>query len=272
MSDVELLSEDQRALYEHVPADGSTKGNGWLRQLLGWDSERYFAARDALEDAGLVLRGRGQGGTVRRAVAPPTALDGSAPGAEAVSIAEGAVAAVAKGEAALYAPMRGVIETAWARDHRKEPLAVEVTAQQGSKPTGGIWSRPDIVSVEVRVFHHVPNKHLELVTFEVKPAGAANVQAVYEALAHRRAATHSYVLLHVPESSADAMEPAVKEVCAVARPHGIGVVTAGQPHDYETWEEREEAQRVEPDPERLDQFIAQQLSPATATNVAKRLR
>jgi hypothetical protein len=41
-----------------------------------------------------------------------------------------------------------------------------------------MWSRPDIVSIEVRTFEFVPGKHLEIVTFEVKLANAVNVQAI----------------------------------------------------------------------------------------------
>ncbi len=60
---VDRLSEEQRALYEAVPVDGSTVTNRALRSALGWtaDSEedRYFAARNAVEDAGLIARWRG---------------------------------------------------------------------------------------------------------------------------------------------------------------------------------------------------------------------
>jgi hypothetical protein len=106
----------------------------------------------------------------------------------------------------------------------------------GSRPTG-IWSRPDIVTVEVRTFEYVPGKHLDVNTFEVKSWNAINVQAVYEALAHRRAATRSYVLFYIPPDKAGALKDQVEDVAAAARMHGIGVVTAGSSYDYETWEE-----------------------------------
>jgi hypothetical protein len=50
------------------------------------------------------------------------------------------------------------------------------------------------------------------------------------------------------------------------------VIIAGDPADYNTWDELEEAARVEPDPERLDQFIGTQLSERTKINVARGLR
>ena len=99
-----------------------------------------------------------------------------------------------------------------------------------------------------------------------------NVQAVYEALAHRRAATRSYVLFYIPPGRAAALKDDVEDVATVARTHGIGVVTAGDPHDYDTWEELEEAQRVPVDPERLNSFIAAQLSERSRSLISRRLR
>ncbi|MBA3708087.1 MAG: SAM-dependent DNA methyltransferase [Planctomycetes bacterium] len=59
-------STDPAALLARVPADGSTIGNGALRQALGWAEVRYLAARDALLSTGELLKGQGRGGTVRR--------------------------------------------------------------------------------------------------------------------------------------------------------------------------------------------------------------
>lgn len=266
-----IQDDDQRALYEAVPADGDTITNPTLRKKLGWsadDDERYFRARNALEDAGLIVRGRGRGGVVRRlAVSSEAVADGTPVVAESPE----AVAESLGRELNLYEPLAKVIRAEWAKDRRIEPLAVEITAQQGRRATG-IWARPDIVSIEVRTFAHVPGKYLEVVTFEVKPSDAVTVQAVYEALAHRRAATHAYVLLHVPDKDRGELEPLVAEVAEVARGHGIGVITAADPSDYETWDEREAAQRVEPDPSRLDAFISQQLSDRARRDIALAVR
>ncbi|XAY07861.1 hypothetical protein DSM112329_04753 [Paraconexibacter sp. AEG42_29] len=167
--------------------------------------------------------------------------------------------------------MREVIASDWAKDQRVTPVAVEVTAHGGSKATG-VWARPDIVCVEVQTFTHVPGRYLEVLTFEVKPADSINVQAVYEALAHRRAATHAYVLLHVPDDRSAELEPVIAEIADVARGHQVGLITAGDPGDYATWEQREVAVRVEPDPGRLDAFIAQQLSQQARTKIALAVR
>ena len=52
----------------------------------------------------------------------------------------------------------------------------------------------------------------------------------------------------------------VQEVAAEAKRHGVGLIVAEDPANYETWDELVEAVRHEPDPERLNDFLAQQVS------------
>ncbi len=63
---------DLEVLLTHIRTDGSTIGNGALREAVGWDEVRYTAARDALIANGTLVKGQGRGGTVRRASAKPT--------------------------------------------------------------------------------------------------------------------------------------------------------------------------------------------------------
>ena len=268
------LSADEASLFTLVPKDGSTVGNIAAQRKLKWGDEQYWRVRDALVDRGLLAVGRGRGGTIRRVIDTPQTEVVSvavAPGVDAtaaVAIAE----AVIRREEELYEPISSVLKGDWARDRRSNLLSVEVIARQGRRATGGTWSRPDLVSVEVRNLLYYPTKILEVITFEVKPADAIDVQAVYEALAHRRASTRAYVLLHVPDKQAKAYQEAVEAVCAVARTHGVGVVTFSDPADYNTWEERERAERVEPDPERMNQFIETQLPDPVKNRIARDLR
>ena len=102
----------------------------------------------------------------------------------------------------------------------------------------------------MRTYRYLPGKYMEVVTFEVKPFDAIDVKAVYEALAHLRSSTHAYVILHVPNGQ-DEQDESVKltidETCHVGRSHGVGVIVMGDPADWDTWDEKEEARRVEPD-------------------------
>ncbi|MGB7795113.1 MAG: hypothetical protein WBL53_02460 [Pseudonocardiaceae bacterium] len=269
-------NQDEQALLEQIPRDGSAVGNRTVQRKLEWRDSRYWAVRDSLVDKGLVVRGRGRGGSVRITEIENSTDTVTVPVAVGIDSIVGTgdqIESVMRREIELYKPMADVIRQGWARERRASPLAVEVTALQGRRATGGIWSRPDIVSVELKTYAYVPGKYLEVVTFEVKHADAANVQAIYEALAHRRNATHCYVLLYVPKEQSEGWYATIiDDVWAVARSHGIGLIVAAKPDDYETWEELEPAQRVEPDPSRLDEFIATQLSEATKDKVARWLR
>ena len=151
------------------------------------------------------------------------------------------------------------------------PLAIEVTAAQGRRRTGGRWTRPDLVSAAAWTYRYLPGKYMEVVTFEVKPFDAIDVSAVYEALAHLRSATHAYVIFHVPADQEETVAETVDETCHVARSHGVGLIVMGDPADFATWDEKEEARRCEPDPQRLDEFIAVQLSQDAHDRIARAL-
>jgi hypothetical protein len=112
---------------------------------------------------------------------------------------------------------------------------------------------------------------MEVVTFEVKPSDAITVTAVYEALAHLRSATHAYVIYHVPDDDAESVKQVIEEARRIGRAHGVGVITMGHPTDWDTWNELEEARRVEPDPDRLDEFISVQVSSEAHDRIARAL-
>lgn len=99
-----------------------------------------------------------------------------------------------------------------------------------------------------------------MITFEVKPYDALDVTVVYEALGHRRAATRSYALLYVPSDKWDSVQAELDTICAEAKRLGVGVIVAEDPRRYDTWEELVEAVRNEPEPEKMNEFLAQQVS------------
>ena len=70
----------------------------------------------------------------------------------------------------------------------------------------------------------------------------------------------SYALVHIPDDRRAELQAGLDEVCAEAKRFGVGVIVAVAPDDYDTWEELVEAVRHEPDPERLNDFLAQQVS------------
>lgn len=251
------LTEDEAALFHLVPPDGTTRTNPSLRNELGWEAERYFAVRNSLVDKGWVRLWRGRGGTVMRvledvAPAAPTQLE-------------------RQREEELYKPLKHQLGDGWARANRLEPIVVEITARSGRKATG-IWSRPDVVMVEVHRLEFPQRSVIEIITFEVKPPDYLDVRVVYEALSHSRAATRSYAVLHIPEDMRGVLKAKTEAIIDAAQMHGIGVIVVENPDDYETWEEVVPPRREHPDPSLLDRFIREQLSQDAKDKISRRLR
>jgi hypothetical protein len=148
----------------------------------------------------------------------------------------------------------------WAKDKRFRDYVVEITARQGARQTGGKWTRPDLTVAGITIFPFFPGKTFDIVTFEIKAHDAVDVTAVYEALAHRRAATRAYVIFHVPDAQRTQLREVIDRTVEEAKRHGIGLIVASEPGDYETWERILEGERNEPDPSAINDFVAQQLS------------
>lgn len=62
------MTTDEQALLALLPTDGTTHGNGKLRDALSWDEARYTAAKEGLLNSKLVAAGRGRGGSLYRVV------------------------------------------------------------------------------------------------------------------------------------------------------------------------------------------------------------
>jgi len=265
------VSVKQAQLIAKIKENGGHAGNLALQRQLNWDEETYWPIRDRLIDSGLLELGRGRGGSVSLVnQASPAQTNTS----ESASVPSPIVSAQRIVESELYDPVAEVLRKQWARDLRFRSLVVEVTARQGRRDTGGTWTRPDIVAAALRVFPHVPGKFFDLITFEMKPFDGIDVTAVFEALSHRRAATQAYVWLHVPagEASSADLIALLKRIEEEASMHGVGMIVGADPLDYSSWDLRLRAVRFEPDPEYLNEFIAQQLSGLARDELAQWFR
>lgn len=229
-------------------------GNITLQRELHWPDDQYWPVRDRLVDRGVLTLQRARGGAVRL-VATDSQID-SSPERENTESTER--------ESDLYVPVATVLRGDWAKHFRLKQFLVEITAAQGRRNTGGVWSRPDIVVATMRQFQFLPGKFFDLVSFEIKPRWSIEVTAVYEALAHRRAATQAYVWFHCPNSDQDTRRVDLDRIAEEAERHGVGMYVASDPSDFATWEPRVDAERIEPDPSYLDELVTSQF-----TNVAK---
>lgn len=249
-------NEPEQQLLGKVPLGGEAIGNTRLIRDLGWPEDQFWEVRNRLVDRGALELGKGRGGSVRRPRVVSESVAGGTMPPLPIALEEQARAS----EAELYEPLTKVLEDKWVKDKRVESAIVQLTALQGRRATGGRWTRPDVTIATLSTYPYVPGRHFDIVTFEVKPCDAIDVTCVYEALAHQRSATRAYVLLHVPDHLAEGLEEILSEVCAEAKKHGIGVLTFSLPDDYETWEERVEPVRREPEPRKLNDFLATQFA------------
>lgn len=243
----------KQELLNQVPKTGSI-GNKTLKEKLGntWSADDlYWKIRNLLIDEGSLEKGRGNGGSVKRVIQqadkdiPPDSLNESAQNPY-------------EKELDLYEPIAKVLSNEWAKDKGFDNYLIEITAKQGSKQTGGKWTRPDITAIGCKKFLYLPSQFLDVITFEIKPTNTIDVSAVYEALAHRRSATRAYVIAHIPKKVKSDYKEIMEAVYDEAKKFGVGVIVVDDPTDFYTWVTWLEADRVEPDPIRLNEFIAQQ--------------
>ncbi|MBO6936773.1 MAG: hypothetical protein JJ863_17520 [Deltaproteobacteria bacterium] len=244
---VRRVDDDVRALIETMPAD-RTVTNPWLQEALGWEDEidRYWEAQRRARDFGLIQVGPGRGGTLRLAgraklVAAPS-IDAS--------------------ESRYYEPLRRTLVRHWVKENNLDQCVVDITAYQGSKDTGGIWSRPDLTVFSLRQFDLLPGHYFDVWTFEVKPPDSWDITVVHEALAHARFATRPYALVVLPPSLHEDPHQDLRfvECVKAARKHGVGFMTVDKPSDFETWVTWVEPERHDPDPQLTHDFLTQQLS------------
>lgn len=238
-------------------------GNGRLRQALGWEEEFYWRVQGKLVEEGRIVPGRGKGGSVRLTTteAEPSLDDAAAE--EPVQTASRRRTL----ERPLYEPIRATIETTWIKRFGFDDVRVDETHSQGSKLTGGTFTRPDLTVVGVRTYVFLP-KRLEIITFEVKPRESVGVMGVLEAIAHREAAHRSYVAYAISRNSFDTSAEA-ERITELAQKFGIGIVLIEDPNKVETWEILIDAIRHEPDPARLDRFLGDLPSEGTKKQLHK---
>jgi hypothetical protein len=246
------------ALLAEVRRQGGKAGNILLQRELKWDGDTYWAVHERLINSKRLRPYRARGGAVAiiEAGAPPEL-------AQELSTEGPYDQASASKERDLYEPVANVLQSSWSKDQGFRQHLVEITASKGSKHTGGTWTRPDIVVVAFRIFPFLPGRYLDVITFEIKPKTWIDVTAVYEALAHRRAATQAYVWLHCPKEERALRAEVLERITEEAERHGVGVIVASSPAEATTWETLVDAERKEPDPEALNEFIDVQLSEPT---------
>lgn len=195
-ADVNKLSREARELLQQVPVDGDFIGNTKLQRRSGL-GDRYWKVRKELVSGGLVVRGKGRGGSIARVLTT----------AEAALPETGIKTKYAvKKEVELYVPLKDWLVAQWGRDVEDgDFFDVRITGTaRGKSRSSGLWSRPDVTVVQVNSYDLLPQTVLEVATFEVKKfSDAQNLASVYEAAAHSRWAHFAYLVAEVPSEDFD---------------------------------------------------------------------
>ncbi|MFG1211214.1 hypothetical protein V5F72_02180 [Xanthobacter flavus] len=249
---------------------GGRSSNAVLQKILGWPEARYWNTHAHLYAAGSIEKGRGYSGTVILVPLknPPSPAENRRKKNSDGNLKSEKLTNEDESELGLYQPVKHYLENHWSILRGFNGFVCEITAHQGRRDTGGSWSRPDISFIAFKNYEFMPEKVLEVCSFEVKHSNDISVKGVMEALSHREAAHRSYVIYNT--SGKDFFEyPESKRIEEISSRYGIGIFAAKSINDPNEWAEVVSASRSNPDPEAVDTFISRTISDLAKTKIRK---
>lgn len=259
MSEEEKI-EFQKLLLSLLEVGGQARGNVTLMQELkekikdkfGQEisNDDYWTIRNPLVDEGILVRSRGKGGAVMRTPetqVQETELQKTKPKKK-----------YEKKEGKLQKPFVKYLQDYWIKDIGVgDQIVVQDTANQGSKKTGGKWSRPDVSIAAVIRYSFTPGKQLEVLTFELKAMDEHDkIENVFECASHSVFSHRSYLALECPDGKPGSDK--FERVETLCKRFGIGLMIFSDVKDPESFNEILEPERKNPDPKEIDNFIRNQ--------------
>ncbi len=254
-------AERKRRLLRKIPSDGSSIGNKALSRNLGWDLDLYFKIRDELAAEKAIEIGRGRGGSIRL----PAARRKNIRRKKRKGKTSKKRRSVERG---LYPGFLTALHL-WADAQGWTDKVVQQTSDQGSRKTGGRFTRPDFVVFGSKKYEYTPGTVRDVESFEVKPLGTP-IDAVFETAAHSRVTTKSYLALHV--ASDNPTEDELSRLESECQRFGIGLILFEDPSKFANWDYRIDPVRREPDPDLLEQFVRDQLTAKNQETIRKWVR
>jgi hypothetical protein len=208
-----------------------------LRQALGWDDLRFWKARDSLVEKGFIMTAQGKGGNFYRRVSfePQDVTEETQAGIRPTVLSPRAQTVAAQpAMSAQPAPIHGHFACAiekWILESRYSNYFIEALAPSNRQSLG---KRPDVVFVSIETFQYVPNKHLELFSFEVKRTDQWTLEAVFQAAGHARFSNRAYLALQkdLRMGPPAGLEARIEEEC---RRLNVGLILFEEPGDYSTF-------------------------------------
>lgn len=160
-------------------------------------------------------------------------------------------------ESSLYEPALKWLKDNWGKEvvEDGDDYWARVTATQARRGQLGKWSRPDITSIQVNRFDILPERSIEVSTFEVKKfSDSTDLASVYEAASHQRWAQYTYLVAEVPDENSRLHEYLMTE----AARFGVGLLTMHRDSSIGQYEMEEVLgpKRQTPDPKELDRMLA----------------
>lgn len=162
-------------------------------------------------------------------------------------------------ETELYTPflqfLNLTFEPSWSPlSGTKEFHSQIVTDQQQA----GTWSNPDLITVRFWQPEILFGARMLVRTYELKIEGACDTQAIHQTLAHRSSAHESYLVGYEPNwKSKTSYTQSVRRQC---RHFGLGLIFIENLLDHSSFAVLENAERVDPAPEKADALLARHLN------------
>jgi hypothetical protein len=270
--DLQRRDEFKEKLLELTPPDGKSITNSALRESLQrafpeekFSLDDYWDLRNSLITDGKLEKGRGYGGSARRVV---TVAEPAVPSANSTSSAVETAKAAA--EASLYGPFQKCIQEGYVPDNDLQPWICEITAFQGRRNTGGVWTRPDVTLIAIQTFVFVPGKQFDVITFEIKPSIESAMEGVYECAAHSAFANRSY--LAFPDLDTYEDNPLFDRIADECERFGLGLILFKDVTNWDTYNFEIPAKRNNPDPKSVNDFIKGQISEKSREEIQRWFR
>lgn len=244
-----------------LPPDGAQIPNDTARTLLGQaveeviPGETYFNVISFLEKRGDVCRGRGRGGAVRRAHSAVGRKDRHDRPLLEIQLMP---------SLQRYLEMRF-----WRRLQLPDDAYWSVIDTSTGGAQNGQWRRCDFTGVAIAPRAVLRGSDVELYSFELKAAGAANVAAVHEASAQTRGTHYGYLVCHVDDPLAERLRlDAIEDECHRL---GVGLITFADPQDLDSWAHKMPAAKQPTDDSKVDEFLRTRLDMHEIRTIKARL-